>query len=349
MAPKDIVQTRIRIGLLFFFMLLTVGFYALGRMGVSLLFFSPGHSLIDFLVLTAATLTVYELGILLFTVKVHLRRGAPSEVSMVAALLRFGAGVMIVAVFFHYIGKLAGSWVAVAPFVGLLMGWSLQAPISGLAAWVLVSVKRPFRIGDRVLLPSLGLIGDVRQMGMMYTVLNQVGGTVGTEEAIGRHVLIPNAMLFSNVVINYTPQQMEPYVLDEVVVRITYDSNWKVAEDILVAAATAVTCEVIEQTGQQPYIRSDFYDYGVYMRLRYMTLAKDRPRIVYEITRQIFDKFQANPNVDFAIPYVYSYRMGIQAGRRANGGEAAQAAAEITELDVHLIVDPTGLTSHPAT
>ncbi|MBU4198345.1 MAG: mechanosensitive ion channel [Verrucomicrobia bacterium] len=349
MIKKYIAMTKTRISLLIVFVVLAVVFFWLDHIDVSFFKFSQDKTLADYLAFTAAVLAVYEICILAFTIKVRVHRGAPSEIPMVASLLRFGVGVMIVASFFHFMGKLSGSWVAVAPFVGLLLGWSLQAPISGLAAWILVTVKRPFRLGDRVLLPSLGLIGDVQQMGMMYTVLNQVGGTVGTEEATGRHILVPNAMLFSNVVINYTPQQADPFVLDEVVVRITYDSDWKIAERILMDAATEVTGEVIKETGHKPYIRSDLYDYGVYMRLRYMTLAMDRPRIVHEITRKIFDEFQGNPQVDFAIPFVYSYRMGIQGGRRADGDATTSNDTEATDIDVNLIIDSTGILGNPGT
>jgi small-conductance mechanosensitive channel len=152
----------------------------------------------------------------------------------------------------------------------------------------------------------------------MYTVLNQVGGAVGSEEAVGRHILVPNSTLFTNLIVNYTPpRKLDPtysfddqrscaYILDEVVARITYDSNWDVAESILVNAARKVTGEIIVATGQEPYVRSEMYDYGVLMRLRYMTLATDRPRIVHEITKTIFTRFTEESAVDFAIPYVYS-------------------------------------------
>ncbi len=115
-------------------------------------------------------------------------------------------------------------------FGGMLLGWSLQAPVSGFAAWMLVCVKRPFRPGDRIQFPNLGLTGDVKEIGAMYVVLDQVGGTVGSEEAVGRYILVPNAMLFSQVVINFTVPQEAAYMLDEVVVRITYDSDMQEAE-----------------------------------------------------------------------------------------------------------------------
>jgi len=213
----------------------------------------------------------------------------------------------------------------------MFLGWALQQPVSGLAAWLMVTVKRPFRVGDRVQLPSFGLVGDVTDVGVMYTVLNQVGGAVGSEEAVGRNILIPNAMLFSNLVINYTPRlengllednpalkeaRGSSYILDEVVARITFDSDWNTAEKILLEAAREVTESIMKETGEEPYIRSDMYDYGVYMRLRYMTLATDRPRIKYEIEKRAFQEFQMNEKVDFAIPYVYSAKKGVANGLR---------------------------------
>ena len=142
----------------------------------------------------------------------------------------------------------------------------------------------------------------------MYTVMDQVGGSVGSEEAIGRDILIPNAMLFTQVAINYTPKAQAAYILDEVVIRITYDSDWDAAEKIMLEAAEAVTANIIRETGEKPYIRSDMWDYGVLMRLRYLTMAKDRPRIVHEIIRHVFKAIQRNPKVDMAIPFVYSFR-----------------------------------------
>jgi hypothetical protein len=56
------------------------------------------------------------------------------------------------------------------------------------------------------------------------------------------------------------------------------------------------------------------YDYGVYVRLRYMTMAMDRPRISHEISSRVFKGFQRDPRVDFAIPFVYSSRKGKETG-----------------------------------
>jgi small-conductance mechanosensitive channel len=326
------------------FLAVASGFLLLDRRGVPLFMLSEGRSLAAFLAVAADLLALYEVGVLIVGAVIRSRKGAPSEVGMLASLLRALAVVVIGLVFLSSLGKLTGSWAAVAGFAGLLMGWSLQAPVSGVAAWVFVNIKRPFRVGDRVLLPAWGLTGDVTSIGMMYTVLNQVGGTVGSEEAAGRNILIPNAMLFGNVVINYTPQQTAGYVLDEVVVRITYDSAWDLAEKVLLDAAREVTADIIKETGQEPYMRADMYDYGVYLRLRYMASAMDRPRIVYEITRRIFREFQRHPEIDFAIPFVFSHRTGLMA--RTRQLDAARAP-ETEPLDIDSVHDASGVAAMP--
>ena len=213
----------------------------------------------------------------------HLRKkGRPdSEAIMIGRLYRLISIVVLILTIAYGFGRLDTFGALFSMFGGMLLGWSLQAPVSGFAAWLLVSVKRPFRPGDRVQFPNLGLTGDVKEIGAMYVTLDQVGGTVGSEEAVGRYILVPNAMLFSQVVINFTVRQEAAYMLDEVIARITYDSDMQKAEEILLEAAQKITGDIIKATGHQPYIRSDLYDYGVYLRLRYQTQVQDRARIAY--------------------------------------------------------------------
>ncbi|HGE73155.1 TPA: mechanosensitive ion channel family protein [Candidatus Poribacteria bacterium] len=196
---------------------------------------------------------------------------------------------------------LSGSMKAVgisAGFMGMVLGWSLQAPVTGIAAWLMIILKRPFKIGDRVIIA--GIIGDVMDVTMTHIILNQVGGTVGGEERSGRAVLIPNAIMFSQVIMNYTLQQ--DYILDEVPVRITFESDWEEAERILVEAAKKVTSDVIEKTGDQPFIRAELFDAGVLMRLRYKVEPPNRQEISTYIVREIFREFANNSKVEFCYP-----------------------------------------------
>ena len=211
-----------------------------------------------------------------------------------------------------------------AAFIGMLLGWSLQAPVGGLAAWLLVISLHPFKIGDRVFIA--GYIGDVRSIGPMYITLEQVGGTVGGEELSGRAILIPTAVLFGQVITNYrldTKHKIEEcvsastheekgFILDEVPVRITFETNWDKASKILIECAAGRTGDVIAKTGKHPFIRSEFLDWGVLIRLRYWVNASDRQMISSDIVEKIFKRFANEKDVQFAYPHsevIYSAKL----------------------------------------
>ena len=78
----------------------------------------------------------------------------------------------------------------------------MQAPVTGIAAWLMLILKCPFKIRDRVIIA--GITGDVMEITLTHVILNQVGGTVSSEERSGRGILIPNAILFGQTITNYT-------------------------------------------------------------------------------------------------------------------------------------------------
>ncbi len=208
----------------------------------------------------------------------------------------WGAAAVLVLV------SLSGSLAALgisAAFMGMILGWSLQAPVTGLAAWLMIILKRPFRIGDRIIIA--GIIGDVVDITLTHVILNQVGGTIGGEEKSGRGVLIPNAILFQQVIYNYAFETSN--ILDEVLVNITFESDLDEAERICCDAARRVTGQIIGTTGQEPFIRAEFMDWGLRLRLRYLTLATERQRITSEISRIVFNEVRDNPKVEFSYPH----------------------------------------------
>jgi len=257
---------------------------------------------LDLGVLLLVAFVVYKILAQVIKSTIFRAKGTEGEAKMLIGLWKFGLVFIVLLVILDRYLQLGQVGALLGAFGGLFLGWSLQQPVSGFAAWLLVTLRRPFRVGDRIQLPSYGLVGDCIDVGPMYTVLDQVGGSVGSEEPVGRHVLIPNAMLFGNLVINYTPRKAEvvtevkhkevaeSHILDEVVWNIPLGSNLDAAEKVLIESAREVTDDIIKKTKQEPYVRGESYSSGVTLRLRYMTLATDRPRIAYEINKKIFNK-----------------------------------------------------------
>ena len=295
-----------------------------------------GVSVFRFGVVAFGALAAGRLLSLAVTRVLVLREKPVVEGRMIGRVLGLVTWIAVVLIGAWALGRLASFGTVFSLFGGMVIGWSLQAPVSGFAAWILVSIKRPFRPGDRIQFPKLELTGDVLDVGAMYTTLDQVGGSIGSEEAVGRTILVPNAMLFDEVVINYTVGQARPYMLDEVVVRITYDSNWDTAEKILIGAAREITGDIITETGVQPYIRSDLYDYGVYLQLRYETHVNGRGEIAYRIQKRIFEEIQRDPTVDIAIPFIYSYRAGRDM-KEPGAPVEGRALQEVLDIDIESI------------
>jgi small-conductance mechanosensitive channel len=207
-----------------------------------------------------------------------------------------------------------------AGFFGMMLGWSLQQPVTGVAAWLMIILKKPFKIGDRVIIA--GITGDVTGITLTHVILNQVGGSIGGEEKSGRGILVPNAILFQHVIINYTLEQ--EFMLDEVPVRLTFDSNWERAKEIMIEAATDVTSDIIAKTGKAPFIRAEFLDWGILVRLRYNTVPAKRQELsTYIIERLLRDFGKEYPYVRFATPsQTIRYRPDFEPGNARLESEA---------------------------
>jgi len=207
-------------------------------------------------------------------------------------IFMFSMGGVIVFLFSDVFGLIGLS----LTFIVTLMGWGIRNPVTNLAAWLLIILKKPYRIGDRVILG--GIIGDVENISVMYTQMEQVGGTIGGEEKSGRSVLIPNQHLFRWNVINYTRD--EKYILDEVIIRLTYRSDITRAEQIMCEQAAEVTSDIVAETGEMPYVLFEFIPSGVVGKLRYRVVAVKRQSTSTLIVERISKAFMREGDIEFA-------------------------------------------------
>jgi small-conductance mechanosensitive channel len=105
------------------------------------------------------------------------------------------------------------------------------------------------------------------------------------------------------MLINYAVSDDTKYILDEVPVRVSYDSDYKLAEETLITCAQEVTKEIIEETGKAPEVRAEFFDSGFIMRLRYQSIAVDRQKISTAIAAKVVEAFGKSDRVGFAYPH----------------------------------------------
>ena len=68
----------------------------------------------------------------------------------------------------------------IAGLLTIAVGMALQKPISSVFAWLIIVTRRPFSIGDRVVISNIR--GDVVDISLTHIYLEEVGGTIDGEE-----------------------------------------------------------------------------------------------------------------------------------------------------------------------
>ena len=226
-----------------------------------------------------------------------------SNVTVFIDLLKFIFAIFFVIIIFSiYYGDL-GDLGFVAGLLTVALGWALQKPISGVVAWLILITRRPFHISDRISIA--GIKGDVTNITLTHIILDEVGGTIDGEEKSGRIVMIPNSDIFEKEVINYTHQ--DDYILDEIITAITYESDLKKAEALIIRSVENIMVshwmDFPKKISKVPHTRLKFKDSGIDISVRYYTLADRRNEISTNIRREIFNQIRETPEVEFAYPH----------------------------------------------
>jgi len=248
------------------------------------------------------TLVIFNI-IMGFVKRAILKRArTKAQISNVKIFSRIITYVFYLIVILAVIFSKAGSWTGFGLGLGLFsaaLGWALQRPITGMAAWIMVVVKRPFEIGDRVIIGSIK--GDVSDVTLTHIYLKEVGGIVGGEENSGRVVLIPNASLFDQNIVNYTLRGED--TLDQVVLSITYESNLDKAMEIMEEVANKELKPYLKDAPKKPWILTYFQPSGINVHVRYFAPAKMVQEISSSITKEVFDNVSKAKDVEIAYPH----------------------------------------------
>jgi small-conductance mechanosensitive channel len=234
--------------------------------------------------------------------------------------LTVGGAVVILAVIW------AAELGSVGSFIGIMAAGlviALSDLLKDLAGWMYIYTRRPFRAGDRIEIG--GNAGDVIDIRPFRFSLLEIKGWVDADQSTGRIMHIPNGLLFSEPMANYT--EGFPFVWHEMAIVVTFESDWKRAEEIILdtieehapdPTEAGAVADLQRTAGQYfiqfrhltptVYVKAD--DSGVRLTARMLVQARTRRGVDSAVWRSLLDAFAAEPNVELAYPTVRHYRQG---------------------------------------
>ncbi|MBF0253220.1 MAG: mechanosensitive ion channel [Candidatus Omnitrophica bacterium] len=197
-------------------------------------------------------------------------------------------------------------------FIGAGVALALQEAILCVAGWLMIIFRRPFDVGDRV--EFGGIKGDVIDIKMFQTNMLEIGNWVDADQSTGRIVNVPNSNVFKKEQYNYN--KGFEFIWNEMKILLTYESDWKKGEEILLKHANELGIgkeEIVKRKISNmtrsymikfgkltPIVYVDIKESGVLLTLRYLTEARKRRITQDELNRKILEDFRKEKNVKFA-------------------------------------------------
>ncbi len=126
--------------------------------------------------------------------------------------------------------------------VGAGVAIAVQDVFKNFVGGIMLFVNGVYHVGDRV--EVNGKFGDVIDVGLFYTTLMETREWVSGDQATGRLSVVPNGVVLSGVVQNYT-RDFE-FIWDEISVPITYDSDWNAANAMILDIVRRETKEIVD-------------------------------------------------------------------------------------------------------
>lgn len=221
-------------------------------------------------------------------------------------------------------------------YLGLLsagIAIALADVLKNMAGWGYILARRPFQVGDRIEVTNLK--GDVVDIRLFRFTLMEVEGWVDAEQSTGRLVHVPNGVVFSQPVANYT--EGFAYVWEETPVLVTFESDWKLAEQLILEALEEQAPDVERTAGPRiretarlysirigaltPTVYVSVKDSGVLLTARFLVETRTRRGREDRVWRAILERFAETPTVELAYPTVRTYLHDAVRLERVDGRE----------------------------
>ncbi len=209
-------------------------------------------------------------------------------------------------------------------FLGLItagLAIALKDPITNLAGWLFILIRKPFVVGNRVQVGKH--TGDVIDIRLFQFTMLEIGNWVEADQSTGRIIHIPNGKVFLEPQANYSSGF--EYIWNEIKVLITFESNWtnakSILEDIINEHSKNVDLkakkEILEATKNfmiyykhlTPIIYTSVKEHGVELTMRYLCNPRRRRGSENEIWENVLIQFNAQEDINFAYPTTRFYNV----------------------------------------
>ena len=225
-----------------------------------------------------------------------------------------GYAVVVFAILF-----LSTVWIeafrAIGTFLGLLsagLAIALKDLFLNMAGSAFIFLRRPFTLGDRIQIGSI--IGDVIDITLFEFTLMEVGNWVDAEQSTGRIYHIPNGIVFTEPVANYSTAFQ--YIWDEIPITVSIASDWEKAKEIIQGIVDKHAMHLAEDAGEKvresakkylifyskltPIVYTKVTEKGVVLTARYLCEPRNRRGTEQAIWEDILREFKKSEDINFA-------------------------------------------------
>ncbi len=206
---------------------------------------------------------------------------------------------------------------SLATLLGLVtagLAIALQDLVKSMAGWAFVLWRRPFAVGDRIQVGNMK--GDVIDIRLFKFTLMEIGNWVGAEQSTGRVIHLPNSLIISETIANYS--KGFDFIWNEIAVLVTFESNWQKAKQLLHAIGEKHAAPLNQQAEKRireaskrylifysaltPTVYTSVKDSGILLTIRYLIDPRKRRNSENIIWEDILETFARHDDIDFAYP-----------------------------------------------
>ena len=189
---------------------------------------------------------------------------------------------------------------------------ALQDFFKNFVGGVIIFITGIYRVGDRIEINQK--VGDVIDIGILYTTLLELKEWVAGDQATGRLTIIPNGYVLSGTINNYTKDNN--FIWDELAIPITYDSDWKEAITTIQRIVGNETKSMADQAEQEimelaekyylsiravePVVYLTLTDNWITYNIRYITDVRQRRVVRSTLSQMILEEIQKSEKVKIA-------------------------------------------------